>query len=99
MIRHPLMFSRIPKMRDPNSTKPTSYIVVLPMHLDETYVETAWQGNSDFPSGEMHQPSIDILDKKDTYIFDSDDSHENYRQALLKMKELWAQVEIPPKEE
>jgi hypothetical protein len=71
-----------------------SYIVALPDHSDFTYRKTAWQDNPNFPEGQIHVPSIDILAEENTFIFDGDDPEENYRQALVKMKELWAQAMV-----
>lgn len=97
MIRHPLMFSRRPDLFHTHERPAATYIVVLPTAIDETYIETSWQDNDIFPTGEIYHPTIDTVDPKDIYIFDSEDEEENHRQALLKMKELWAQVVIPPK--
>lgn len=77
-----------------NPTVVVSYIAVLPKCNDFVAINTAWQDNPDFPEGQMYRPDIDLLAKEDTHIFDGPNDEENYRLAMVKMKELWAQVEI-----
>ena len=77
-----------------NGPQRVSYIVALPTCVDYTYLRTAWQDNPLFPEGEIFIPSIDLLAPEDTFVFDGEDSKENYEQAKRKMIELWSQV--PP---
>lgn len=97
----PLLFRRDQPCQHGSATKPNSniksphrvsYIVALPECTDYTYLSTSWQDNPDFPEGEITIPSIDLLSKENTFVFDGDDPDENYRQAHAKMKQLWAQA-------
>lgn len=103
MVRTPLMYTRIQAVEEGKGVisntmdgeERVSYIVVLPFQNDEHDVSTGWMKNPDFPEGEIRQAGIDLLDAENTYIFDDDDEMVSYRKALLKMKELWAALEVP----
>lgn len=77
---------------DINGPHRVSFIVVLPTCVDYAHLSTAWQDNPVFPAGEILIPSIDTLASADTHVFDGDDPEENFRQAQVKMMELWARV-------
>lgn len=80
-----------------------SYVVMNPSANSWKFYDSRWMSDerviTDHTTGHsilVHD--VDIVDDEDVFIFDLDDPIEAYRQALMKMQELWAQIILPEPE-
>lgn len=76
-----------------------SYVVLLPKYNDWKQYNSQWMHDeyliTDHRTGHsIFQHDVDIVADEDKYVFDLDDVNEAYRQAVEKMKELWASIEF-----
>src|SRR5690606_10823320 len=102
----PFIFFRNRVCTPSNALKPNSHdnkrrtaVVILAKCWDCKSYSSAWMGNpalsqTDCDFDYTMIPDIDVSDYENIFIFDSDDSAKNERDALLKMKELWSKVEL-----
>jgi hypothetical protein len=70
------------------------YVVMVSQSWSMKPYEAGWMQDEILSPGPTFVPDVDIVDDKDVFVFDSDDSMQNELDAVAKMKELWAQVQF-----
>lgn len=76
-----------------------SFVVMLPKYNDGRIYDSRWMCDGDLITDDKlgHMilvDDVDIVEQEDVYIFDEDDHELAHKQALRKMKELWAEMEL-----
>lgn len=107
-MKFPFMFIRRIKCTDENGLKQngratgyhSTYVVMLSENWTGKHYASAWMDNPILGESERDDdivlvPDVDVVAEENIFVFDSDDAVANELAALQKMKELWAQIEIP----
>ena len=76
-----------------------SYVVMNPSFSDLKSYDSNWMCNPELRTDPQtgHAilvPDIDLCDRENMWVFDNDDAFVAYCQALRKLKEIWAELEV-----
>lgn len=95
MPKMPFLFRVQPIDAKHNPCGAPMYVVKLTTYWDLTTYNQDWMDDPILGNQNTHQvlvPDVDITEE--TFVYSPDDPVKNERDALLKMKELWAKMEI-----
>lgn len=76
-----------------------TFVVYHPTHTDEPFCDTRWMDDPNLITDDkfghyVTQIGLDLVDVDGQYIYDYDDVDQSRREAMAKMKQLWAEFDI-----
>lgn len=98
-MKMPFLFVRFERLEENASEVKKTYVVMLASHYDYKRTSVAWMDNpvlgddGDGINNLVLAPDVDIYEEQ--WVFDGPNDVENEHAAFLKLKELWASIDIP----